>query len=264
MNDGVLIETYDWTGNIAFLESEVISLPSMSFAVEDMNHLTIFAENPSGNPDQYPLNDTIHIMLERADIVPTEVGLFLRTDDHPEETSWELKDDQGNVVYSGGPYTTSGQTIQENFMLDDLSCYQFFFYDAGGDGLDNPGFFALYYGSSNYILQGIGDFGYGSSTDFSTDDDTGIEDIVAETDVKVYPNPFSNYTNIAITSTQLSHIKVNMYNILGELVYQSDEGMHAAGEQLIRVSGENLENGIYFVQLMVNEQVITKRVTLVR
>jgi len=264
MANGTLIETVDWTGSISFLESEVVNLPAMSFAVEDENDIKIYAENPNGNPDQYPLNDTLHIMLERADIVPTEVGLFLRTDNNPEETSWELLDDMGNVIYSGGPYTTAGETIQETFMLDDLSCYQFFFYDEGGNGLENPGFFALYHGSNNYILQGLGDFGFGSKTDFSTDDDTGIEDIVAEADVKVYPNPFSNYTNLVINTNQVSHIKVNMYNILGEIVYQSDEGMHAAGEQSIRISGVDLENGVYFVQLMVNEQVITKRVTVAR
>ncbi len=82
--------------------------------------------------------------------------------------------------------------------------------------------------------------------------------------MKVYPNPFSNYTNIAITTLEVSHIKVNMYNIIGELVYQADEGMHAAGEQIIRVSGEGLQNGVYFVQLMVNEQIITERVTIAR
>ena len=154
--------------------------------------------------------------------------------------------------------------IQEDFQLDDLSCYQFYVYDAGGDGLNSPGFFALYYGSNQYIIQGIGDFGSVIGTDFSTDDNTGIDDILANTEVKIYPNPFSNQTNIAITTAEVSHIKVNMYNILGELVYQSDEGIHAAGEQLIRISGQNLQNGVYFVQLMVNDNVLTERVTLAR
>ena len=40
--------------------------------------------------------------------------------------------------------------------------------------------------------------------------------------------------------------------------------MLAAGEQIIRVSGEGLQNGVYFVQLQVNEQVITERVTVAR
>ncbi|MCK5766599.1 MAG: T9SS type A sorting domain-containing protein, partial [Bacteroidales bacterium] len=214
--------------------------------------------------DQYPLNDTINHMVPAADITPSEVSLILRTDNKPGETTWEILDADGLVVHSGGPYSEPNLTIMEDFQLDDLSCYQFYLYDAGGDGLSAPGFFALYYGGNNYILQAIGDFGSVKGTDFQTDDDTGIEEIIAGAEVKVYPNPFSNYTNIAITTLEVSHIKVNMYNIIGELVYQADEGMHAAGEQIIRVSGEDLQNGVYFVQLMVNEQVITERVTIAR
>ena len=55
-----------------------------------------------------------------------------------------------------------------------------------------------------------------------------------------------------------------MYNVIGELVYQSDKGMMAAGEQIIKVNGEGLQNGVYFVQLLVNDQVITERVTIAR
>jgi hypothetical protein len=55
-----------------------------------------------------------------------------------------------------------------------------------------------------------------------------------------------------------------MYNVLGTLVYQSDEGIRAAGEQLIQVSGDKLQNGVYFIQLMVNDEMITERVTVAR
>lgn len=262
--NGGPLSTYDWTGNLEFLSEEEVVLPAITFSSEEENIVHIYSENPNGNPDQYPLNDTINHVLPGADITPSSIGFIMRTDANPEETTWELIDSEGTVVASGGPYTESGQTITESFQLDDLSCYQFFFYDAGGDGLAAPGFFALYYGSSNYIIQGIGDFGSQKATDFSTDDDTGIEEINAETDVKVYPNPFSNYTNLAITSSELSHIQVNMFNILGELVYQSDEGMQAAGEQMIKISADGLQNGVYFVQIIVNEQVITKKVTVAR
>jgi len=256
--------TFEWTGDLAFLEEEEVSLPDIAFTPVDENYLLIYSENPSGNPDQYPLNDTILHMVAYAEITPTAIGIIMRTDNKPGETSWELKDSEGTVIYSGVPYSEPNLTIMEDFQLEDLSCYQFFFYDTGGDGLNSPGFFALYYGSNNYILQGIGDFGAISATDFQTDDDTGIEDIIAHAEIKVYPNPFSNYTNIAITTEEVSHIQLKMYNIIGELVYQSDEGIHAAGEQLIKVNGENLRNGIYFIQLMVNEQLITERVTVAR
>lgn len=262
--NGGALSTYNWTGNLGFLEEEVVELPSIAFSPEEENYLKIYSENPNGNPDQYPLNDTINQMVEGADVVPSMVSLILRTDSKPEETTWEILDATGAVVAEGGPYSTPSQMIQEDYQLDDLSCYQFYVYDAGGDGLASPGFFALYYGSNQYIIQGMGDFGSVMGTDFTTDDDTGIEDLTSETEVKVYPNPFSNYTNVVLNTAEVSHISVNMYNILGELVYQSDEGILAAGEQQIRISSEGLENGIYFLQLKVNEEMITRRVTVAK
>jgi hypothetical protein len=153
------VSSYEWTGDLAFLEEEYVQLSEISFAVEDENDLVIEAMNPNGNPDQYPLNDIINQMVPIAEITPAEVSFILRTDNNPGETTWEILDATGAIVYSGGPYTEAGTIFQEDFMLDDLSCYQFVMYDAGGDGLDSPGFFALYYGSNQYILQGIGDFG---------------------------------------------------------------------------------------------------------
>lgn len=262
--NGGAMSTYNWSGNLAFLEEEEVTLPAITFSPEEENNVLIYSENPNGNPDQYPINDTIMHMLPGADVTPNDVSLIFRTDVNPEESTWELLDDQGNVVASGGPYEQSGQTIMESFELDDNSCYQFYFYDAGGDGLNAPGFFALYYGSNNYIIQGLGDFGSVISTDFTTDDATSVKEVTAETEVKVYPNPFSSYTNVVINTNTVSHISVNMYNMIGELVYQSDEGMLAAGEQNIRINGEGLQNGIYFVQLQVNEQIITEKVTIAR
>ncbi|HSG67230.1 MAG TPA: T9SS type A sorting domain-containing protein, partial [Bacteroidales bacterium] len=258
------VSTFEWTGNLSFLEEESVSLPAISFAAGEVNDLVIYSENPNGNPDQYPLNDTISQMIPGAEVTPSTVSLFLRTDSKPGETTWEIIDAEGNVVYSGGPYSQPSQMIQETFELEDASCYQFNFYDAGGDGLLSPGVFSLYYGSNTTIMQGMGNFGSSMRTDFQTDDATEIVEINAETEIRVFPNPFSNYTNIAINTNEISHIRVNVYNILGEQVSQSDEGMVAPGEHMIKLSSENLQNGVYFVRLQVNERVYTERVTVAR
>jgi hypothetical protein len=261
--NGTELLSYDWTGGIAFLESTTVELPTVSFPAEENNVVKVYGINPNGNPDQYPLNDTITSYLENPEPVPNDVGLMIMLDDNPGETTWEVMDDMGTVVYSGGPYTTPGGVIQESFILDDNACYQFYFYDEGGNGLEGQ-FFALFHGGGTVILRGVGDFGSSISTDFKIDDNVSVSEIPFETDAEVYPNPFNNYTNVVVRTNKLSHIRLNVYNMLGGLVYQSDEGMQPAGENKIRISGEGLDNGIYFVQILVNDQVITKRITVAR
>ena len=58
-------------------------------------------------------------------------------------------------------------------------------------------------------------------------------------------------------------MQVSLYNILQELVYQSDEGILNSGEQLIKINRKDLENGIYFLQLQVNDKMYIKKVTIV-
>lgn len=261
--NGVELASYDWTGNLAFLESEEVEMPAVSFAAEDVNTVKIYGINPNGNPDEFPQNDTISADINQPEPNPSDVGLMIMLDNNPEETTWELMDDQGNVLYSGGPYSNAGGVVQETFEIDDLSCYQFYFYDAGGNGLQGK-FFALFHGSGTIILRGVGDFGSSLATDFTTDNATDIEELAVEIDAMVYPNPFNNYTNVVVSTNQISHIKLNMYNILGELIYQSDEGIQSAGEKTFRIRGDGIENGIYFLQILVNEQMLTRRITVAR
>jgi len=73
--------------------------------------------------------------------------LGLTVDNYPEETSWNLTDDNGNVVESGGTYGNQpdGSTITFNFCLPD-GCYDFTINDSYGDGI------CCAYGSGSYAL----------------------------------------------------------------------------------------------------------------
>ncbi len=261
VNDGA-ISTFDWTGNIAFLDKETIELPIISFTPAEENYLTIYSENPNGNPDQYLLNDSIHQLIPSADITPSVVTLFLRCDNYPEETTWEILDDNNNVIHSGGPYTTVGHTITDEFVLNDLSCYRFFVYDAGGSGLNSPGFFMLFYGDNNYILQGLDNFGSEIGTDFTTDNSTGYDNITSSHDISIYPNPADSHINIALEISDVSDISINIYNVFEELVYQSDSYVYGVGKQNFKIDGNKLSSGVYLIQILINETVYTKKVVI--
>ena len=68
------------------------------------------------------------------------VTVAIRTDSYPSETTWELVEQGGSVVGSGGPYSSSYTLYTSDVILESpFGCYDFTIYDAYGDGMYAPG-----------------------------------------------------------------------------------------------------------------------------
>ena len=258
--NGSDLSTYQWTGTLGFLETADVDLPSINFDGQENNTVTVYTTNPNGNPDEYTNNDTIKQDFETAMIVEQTVNIMLRLDNNPEEISWEVKNSAGEVIYSGGSYTTAGQTINETFELDQTECYLFSIYDTGGDGLVLPGFFLLYYGSNTSILQGT-TFGSLASTEFTTGY-VGIEENITSQDFSVFPNPFTNKTNISFLLNFNQNVTIDVYNMIGEKVKTIKQESLTAGSHTIEFDGSELSNGVYFITLNTGDKVLTKKIMI--
>ena len=255
-------EIFAWTGDLAYLETATFTLPQIDFPIEPSNILTVKTSNPNGNTDQYPDNDTQTALIPEAEETPDEVKLFLRTDINPEETTWEILDNNNDVVYSGGPYSQSSQIIQEVFNLNSSECYKFNLYDVGGDGLKTPGMAVLYYGTSTYIVQWIGFESY-KSVQFKTESGVGIEQLTDTESLNIFPNPFNKTTEIDFNLSKQEDVSLCIYNIIGEIVYKTDEGKLEAGNHRIKIGRENLISGVYFLRMSIGEKAITRKISII-
>ncbi len=103
VNDGTMM-TENWTGSIGPLEKVVVSLPAYTFVPQANNSLTVFTDNPNNNSDEYPKNDTLNFPIMEAPAATFTLFLFLKTDNAPEETTWDVKDAQGTEVVQGGQF----------------------------------------------------------------------------------------------------------------------------------------------------------------
>ena len=252
INDGEA-QNHSWTGSLDYLESEEVTLSAISFVVEDNNELVVESSLPGGNEDECPANDASSAMIERSMYTPNTVKLILRTDENPEETTWELLDGSGTVLYSGGPYSTSGTMIQETFDLADEACHRFIIYDAGGDGFNTPGFYMLYYGSNTTISQGFA-FGAEETVEFNTTDPVGVEETVTgQKEVTVFPNPFSGRTTFTFTMNEPGKASVRIYTVTGEQAAIIEAGELPAGDQVVQYDGSNLQPGMYIYQLQAGD-----------
>ncbi|MFH2047877.1 MAG: T9SS type A sorting domain-containing protein, partial [bacterium] len=84
-----------------------------------------------------------------------------------------------------------------------------------------------------------------------------------------YPNPFNPTTTIEFSLPTAGQAKIEVYNILGELVTTPFDGFAGAGENSIvwdgtNSSGQNVSSGIYFYRLTADEYTETRKMTLLK
>ncbi len=82
---------------------------------------------------------------------------------------------------------------------------------------------------------------------------------------KIYPNPFNPTTEIVIALPEMSYLKIDLYNVIGQRVLSLANAQQVAGHKSFILDGKDLASGIYFVHVYVPEKLNSvQKVLLVR
>ena len=77
--------------------------------------------------------------------------------------------------------------------------------------------------------------------------------------LQAYPNPFNASTTIKYSIPSKSLVRLDIYNIRGELIETLTDRVHEAGEYRVTFDGNRLSSGIYFMSLnSLREREVTK------
>ncbi len=79
-----------------------------------------------------------------------------------------------------------------------------------------------------------------------------------------YPNPFNPNTTIKFSLPKQTQLRINIYNMLGELIETLAEGTFNAGYHSVTFSGTHLATGTYIYRLESSEFVQTKKFLLLK
>jgi hypothetical protein len=79
-----------------------------------------------------------------------------------------------------------------------------------------------------------------------------------------YPNPFNPKTTIHFSIPSKSHVKINIFNILGELIQEYNLGFIKPGDQMFTLNGKSLPSGQLMIQLITDFGVMSQKVTLLK
>ncbi len=165
--NGEVVNNLVWQGTLTPGNSVSQSI-LVENLIEGPNELSLRAYNPNGVEDQRPENNGMSqgfaVSGEEMDIT-----LNLTLDEFPNETTWTLKDVQGTILFSGGPYTTPFSTVSETWCLDPRQCYKLTLNDSYGDGFccnNGQGNYSLKDANDNTLLQGLGNIAVTEVFDF--------------------------------------------------------------------------------------------------
>ncbi len=259
--NGDASETYEWTGDLSFQTTEEVQLPPLSFDIQDENDLVIYVTDPNGNDDEDTSNDTIaNSFVSAAQVVP-DIFLFIKLDDNPQEITWKCKDSEGQILYSGGPYSTPNSFIKDTLFITEDGCYTFVINDAGGDGLTGAGFYRLTGGAGTEIIFNSDFDGSNELVQFGVLG-TDVEVFDTKDAFNIFPNPFENFTNVNFTLESNENVELIIYDITGKIVYNSKPGILNAGSHSIKVDARNFDSGIYFVSLKIGDSLLTKKISV--
>ncbi|MFC2101637.1 T9SS type A sorting domain-containing protein [Bacteroidota bacterium] len=265
VNGGTLM-TESWTGSIGPLEKTVINLPDYSFTPQATNTLNIFTDNPNNNSDEYPKNDSLNVSIAEAPATTFTLILFLKTDNDPEETTWDVKDAQGNIVESGGPYSVPNVVNRDTIYLSEEGCYTFTIYDASGSGLccsNGNGLYLLQDDQGTEIVMG-GPFGFFEKTEFNANIVSARERFDETRALQVFPNPVSNIATASFYLVNPDNVSMSLYNIFGQKVWNHDAGYLGTGEHKVEIDAGNLTPGVYVLQMATGNKVYTRKITVSR
>ncbi|MDR1846499.1 MAG: Omp28-related outer membrane protein [Bacteroidales bacterium] len=269
-------QPYQWTGNLVTFATTTIELNpvEVSLGVSDTITVTIDEVNgdaPQGTAPYMTLNGAINKPnLLDGQGQPT---LLLKLDKYGSETTWKVKDINGTVLQSGGPYSdvSTAPSKPDTIILTGVTgvgCFIFEIYDAYGDGINSG------YGTGNYkivdlqgtiLVQSNGKFGSGEKRDFKIENFNGLERVSGDVyQTLLYPNPAGNSTTLEISLTQNAVANVSVVDMLGREVISLDNRALGSGSNKIELNTSDLLNGLYFVRVTTENGTSTKKLAIKR
>jgi hypothetical protein len=264
---------YNFSGDIPTLGNANVELDPYTFIGVEENTINAVVSMPNGvdDDDSNPSN-SVNAGISLAPIALLNLTLVLNTDCWPDENTWNIKNAEGEVVASGGPYDGQVETeITETITLPADDCYGFTFMDVYGDGLHGSQWTDCSTDGNLNVFdeQGNDVFSYDGSYDISSETRVfegvsilSIKEILNVVDFNIYPNPTSNVAHISMNLLETNNVRVEVVDLLGKIVYAENMGQVAAGNQLFEVDASSISNGMYMFNIYVGEQKVTKRVSI--
>ena len=147
--------------------------------------------------------------------------------------------------------------------VDSLMCspsyfaYQWYFNGSPIVGATTQNY--QFTGNGNYYVEVFTSLGCSTVSAVFNINNFGIEENANALLLSIYPNPTTADFTLEYVMDKSSNVKINLMNVTGQLIY-SEEMDANVGTNKKQISFLENANGIYYLQVITNEGVVTKKV----
>jgi hypothetical protein len=92
----------------------------------------------------------------------------------------------------------------------------------------------------------------------------GKHELDAEYIFSVYPNPFTNSLSIEYNSLKKEYSTIAIFDINGKKVYENSRVETLKGKNIISLNNMDLNNGLYFISILVDGKSRSYKVSCLR
>ncbi len=249
-------ETLNWTGNLKFLDTALVTLPisNLSFWSGDQSNKFIATiAGANGGTDEYAGNDKAISSYNIPDILPTQkIVVRLKTNNNPEENTLRIKDSDGNTVLAK---TNLAANIQYSDTLDlPTGCFTLVLDDDGNNGLSwwaataqGSGTLAITDATTGATIKSFNsDFGAQIFYAFTTVFGLSVSEVDLDKGVAVYPNPNNGSFTVQLQGFN-GTVNLELTNVVGQTLWQQQ--MSCMGSMIKQKFDTKLPAGVYLLRM---------------
>jgi hypothetical protein len=265
---GGVQQTFNWTGNLFFNETATVTLPSITWgsAGGTPDVFEAWVTNPNNGSDDYMYNDTMRAIIGFTQMLPTQFALLWKTNSAFTETTYQLTDNSGAVLYTNG-FLSPNSIYRDTFNLAS-GCYTLKIMDSGKDGLsffannDGVGYARLVntIGLATVIKYFEADFGTSIIYNFTVGFTTGVEEKLKDVQLGISPNPSSGRVDVNLILPSSETIQITVLNQLGQEVYT--ERKENFLQDIFSINLEDQSAGMYYVVISTESGKLTRKLIL--
>lgn len=264
VNNATAKQTYNWTGNLAFMDTISISLPVntlwQSGITPTNNKFNVEIKKANSVVDDYSFNNIYSSPFVVPEVVPDHFSIEFKTNNNPFSNTYKLIDAAGNII--GQSNFTDPNTVYEDYYILD-GCYTLIVDDSGNDGLSwwantaqGSGYVKLKDNFATVFKTFQPDFGWGFEYSFTTNGPLSVRENNLSAFLNLYPNPAQN--KFVLEGTELEGAQIQITNVLGQAVTIPFTKKNDSME----FNTSSITRGIYFVTIIKNGDTVTKKVVI--